>query len=427
MSTLFTSATLVDPGRGTVEVADLAVVSGRIGGVEAPTERFDASGCVVMPGLACAHHHLYSALARGMPAPADPPRSFVEILQRVWWRLDRALDLGAVQLSAAYGAVVASRAGTTAIVDHHASPAAIEGSLDALSDGLEGTGMRSVVCYEVTDRHGEEGGRAGIAENIRFIEANARPLVRPMMGAHASFTLGPSNLEALAGAARERGVPVHIHVAEDGFDERDSLDRYGLRTVHRLSHAGAIAEGDLLAHGVHLDDGEIAALRSSGAWVAHNPRSNMNNGVGRAPAEMLGERVVLGTDGIDGDMFAETRVCYLKSRDASVPGGPGFAVARLSAGAGFVGSMFGEPALGSLETGAPADLIVLDGDVPTPLTVSNVAGHLVFGFTAQHVRDVMIAGNWVVRNRRHQLVDETELAARCREAAPRLWARMEEL
>ncbi|MBA2312422.1 MAG: amidohydrolase family protein [Actinobacteria bacterium] len=426
MSIVLTGAVLVDRARKSVDTADLGISSGRISGAQDGSERVDVSGCVVMPGLVCAHHHLYSSLARGMPGPADPPRNFLQILERVWWRLDRALDLDAVHLSSLLGAVTAARAGTTAVVDHHASPEVIDGSLDALADGLDRAGMRSVICYEVSDRHGEERGRAGIAENLRFLDSNRRPLVRAMMGAHASFTIGPENLEALAGAAREQGVPVHIHLAEDDCDERDSLDRYGLRTAQRLASAGALEEGDLLAHGVHLDRDEIATVRSSGAWVAHNPRSNMNNRVGDAPVLEMGERVVLGTDGIDGDMFAETRACYLKSREASSSAGPDFSADRLGAGASFVGSMFGEPALGSFEPGAPADLIVLDAGAPTPLTASNSAGHLVFGYTAQHVRDVMVAGTWVVRNRRHQLVDEDELNARCRDAAPKLWASMED-
>ncbi|MGH2737136.1 MAG: amidohydrolase family protein, partial [Actinomycetota bacterium] len=344
---------------------------------------------------------------------------------RVWWRLDRALDLDEVRLSALLGAVIAARSGTTSIVDHHASPEAIESSLDEVAGGFVDAGLRGVVCYEVTDRHGEARGRAGVAENVRFLRENRRELVRGMVGAHASFTIGPATLEQLVGAARDVGAPIHIHLAEDDCDERDSLERYGLRTAHRLGEAGALGEGDLLAHGVHLDEAERERVTSSGAWIAHNPRSNMNNRVGYAPVLELGERVALGTDGIDGDMFAEARTCYLKAREASPDSGPGFATERLATGAGVVGSLFGEPALGSLEAGAPADLVVLDYASPTPLDATNLPGHLVFGMSAAAVRDVMVAGRWVVRDRRHTTIDEEELAARCREAAPRVWKRME--
>jgi cytosine/adenosine deaminase-related metal-dependent hydrolase len=359
-----------------------------------------------------------------MPGPARAPRNFTEILEFIWWRLDRALEPETIELSARLGAVQAALAGTTSLVDHHASPEAIDSSLDVLADGIAAAGLRAVVCYEVTDRHGSEDGRRGVDENARFLRANNRPLIRGMVGAHASFTIGDDTLEALVATARDAGAPVHIHVAEDDCDERDSLDNYGLRTAHRLSRAGAVAEGDLIAHGVHLDDSEIDAVRASGAWVAHNPRSNMNNGVGYAPALRMGERVGLGTDGIDGDMFAEARACYLRARETSLDVGPGFALERLSAGAAIVGSSFGEPTLGRIEPGAPADLVVLEYHHPTPLSGDNWAGHLVFGTGARDVRDVMVDGEWVVRGRRHQLIDEEELAARCREAAPRLWERM---
>lgn len=409
-----------------VETRDVLVEHGRVARSADGAAPVDASGCLVMPGNVCAHHHLYSALARGMPGPAEPPRDFPEILERVWWRLDRALDHETIRLSALLGCVEAARAGTTTIVDHHASPEAIDGSLDALAEGIEAAGLRAALCYEATDRHGEGRGRAGVAENARFARANERPLVRAMAGAHASFTLGPATLDALVGAARDAGAPVHVHVAEDECDQRDALERYRTRVVHRLRAAGALREGDVVAHGVHLDDSEVDALRASGAWVAHNPRSNANNRVGRAPVAALGRRVALGTDGIDGDMFAEARACYLVAREASHETGPAFALERLATGARVAGALFGEPALGTLEPGAPADLVVLDYRPPTPLHEGNVAGHFLFGMGAWSVRDVMVAGRWVVRDRRHVLVDEDELAARCRAAARRLWARMED-
>jgi len=411
-----------DLAAGTVERRDLHVSGGRLGGEGGDT--VDVSGCLVTGGFVCTHHHLYSGLARGMPGPSDPPRNFREILERVWWRLDRALDPEAISLSARLGALEAALAGTTTIVDHHASPEAIEGSLDLVADGIAAAGLRGAVCYEVTDRHGVQRGRAGIAENLRFAEANDRALIAGMVGAHASFTIGDKTMEELVACARGLGAPLHIHVAEDAFDEADSLERYGLRTAERLASRGALAEGDLIAHGVHLDDSEINSVRASGAFVAHNPRSNMNNGVGYAPAMSLGERVALGTDGIDGDMLAETKACYLKAREASWSAGVGFAVDRLAEGQAVAGSLFGEPALGRLSAGAPADLVVLEYEAPTPVDETNLAGHLIFGRPS--VRDVMVAGRWVVRSGKHVDIDEQDLRAKCNRAAPQLWKRMEE-
>jgi putative selenium metabolism protein SsnA len=412
---------------GPVERADLVVSGGRVGGDERGGGVVDVSGCLVVPGNVCAHHHLYSALARGMPGPSEAPRNFVEILERVWWRLDRALDLETVALSALVGAVDAARSGTTSIVDHHASPEVIEGSLGTVADALAAGGMRGAVCYEVSDRHGEDGGRRAIAENGRFLRTNERPLVRGMMGAHASFTIGEATLEELVREARDGGAPIHIHLAEDAWDEKHCLEAYGVRVAERLRRAGALDEGDVVAHGVWLDAEEIGLLRASGAWLAHNPRSNMNNGVGYAPVAEMGERVVLGTDGIDGDMFAEARACYLKAREATHDATISFPLERLAAGAALMGSIFGEPALGTLVVGAPADLAVLEYRAPTPFHGANLAGHYLFGLGAWSVRDVMVGGRWVVRARRHQLVDEEELAARARVAAKKLWDRMAEL
>jgi putative selenium metabolism protein SsnA len=425
VSFLLTGGLVVDPLTGSVEARDVAVEGERIGDSSGEATRIDVSGCLVMPGNVCAHHHLYSALARGMPGPAEAPRNFVQILERIWWRLDRALDLETIELSARLGAVEAARAGTTSIVDHHASPEAINSSLDALASGIGAAGVRAVVCYEVTDRHGRARGRAGVEENARFLRHNRRALVRAMVGAHASFTIGNETLQELVAVARDANAPIHIHVAEDAADERDSLDRYGVRTAHRLARAGGLEAGDLIAHGVHLDDGEQELVRTSGAWVAHNPRSNMNNGVGYSPVGALGQRVALGTDGIDGDMFAEARVCYLKAREASWQAGPSFAFDRLYTGPLLIGALFQEPAFGRLCAGAPADLMILDYRGPTPIEAANVAGHLIFGIGPGAVRDVMVAGRWIVRDRRHQLIDEAELAAQCSAAAPKLWSRME--
>ena len=426
MNWLLDGGLTVDPLRRIVREGVLAVTDGRIARESAAdAEPIDVSGCVVMPGFVCAHHHLYSALARGMPGPGEPPRTFPEILDRIWWRLDRALDPETIHLSALLGAVEAARAGTTTIIDHHASPEVIGGSLDLVALGIEEAGLRGVVCYEVTDRHGTARGREGIAENVRFLGENSRPRLRGMMGAHASFTIGPETMEALVAEARRMRAPVHIHLAEDQIDERDALERYGVRTVHRLFQAGALADGALVAHGVHLDEIEQRVLLESGAWLAHNPRSNMNNGVGYAPVAQMGRRVALGTDGIDGDMFTEARACLLKAREASWEVGPSFALDRLTAGAAIAGRMFGEPLLGTLADDAPADLLVLEYRPPTPLDAGNLAGHVLFGMSASGVRDVMVAGRWVVRSRRHELVDEADLAARCRAATPQLWSRME--
>ena len=422
-----TVVTSLDPP--TVVTADVEIRDGRIASVgrTSPSDgRLDVSGCVVIPGNVCAHHHLYSALARGMPYRLEPPSNFVQVLRRVWWRLDRALDDEAVFLSAWSGGADALLAGTTTIVDHHASPNALEGSLEQVASALEGLGVRSVLCYEVSDRDGPDRAAEGLEEHRRFAKAQ-HPLASLMVGAHASITLSEETLHACVELAEELDTGIHVHVAEDAADERDAQARFGRRVVERLADAGALHDRTLLAHCVQVDEAEAGLIRACGAWVAHNARSNMNNRVGRAPVERLGERVAVGTDGIDGDLFAESQAAYWRAREADPSVDPSWALARLAASARFAGAATGEPLLGRIEPGAPADLVVLDYDPPTPLQPENLGGHWVFGMSARQVRDVIVQGEVVVRDRRLTLVDAEELRGRCRVAAEALWRRLDAL
>jgi cytosine/adenosine deaminase-related metal-dependent hydrolase len=252
------------------------------------------------PGMVCAHHHLYSALARGMPAPPKQPGSFLEILEQVWWRLDVALDAEMIRWSAMLGAVEALQSGTTAIVDHHESPSCIEGSLSIIADACAEVGVRTNLAYGVTDRHGADGARRGLAENERFLRSGGRGMV----GVHAAFTCTDETLAAAAGLAADLGVGVHIHVAE-GIDD--------LAAGERLEHLATDAWW--LVHCVYLD-------RELPGTIAHNPRSNMNNAVGYARPAERSNRIVLGTDGIGADMLEEARLAYVRLRESDVRASP---------------------------------------------------------------------------------------------------------
>ncbi|MDH4141599.1 MAG: amidohydrolase family protein [Chloroflexota bacterium] len=407
----------------------------------------DCTGCLVIPGNVCAHTHAYSALARGMPYRLAPPRDFVEILRRVWWRLDRALDEASIRASARVAAMEAVLSGTTTLVDHHASPGVIDGSLDLIEDAFAEIGVRSVLAYETSDRDGPGHARAGIQENRRFlarVAATSPQLVRGLVGAHASFTLSDETLEACVDLAVSSGRGLHIHVAEDAEDERDAEAMHGRRVLDRLERAGGMAPVPVLAHGVHLDHAEAALFRASGATLVHNPRSNMHNAVGRAPLGMLGSRVALGTDGIGADMFEEGRTGYLRlaeehgssGRSGTGPGDDlpmddagdadaSWPLRRLAAGARLVADAFDEPEFGRIVPGAPADLVVLDQPLPTPITADTLAGHWVFGLSARAVRDVLVAGRVVVREGRLTGVDQDALTAEARVQAARLWERLD--
>lgn len=253
-------------------------------------------------GLVNGHHHLYSALARGMPAPPSTPKKFLEILDQVWWRLDTALDLEMIEWSAKLGALEALESGTTAIVDHHESPNAIDGSLTVIADACAEVGVRVVCAYGVTDRHGTDGAAAGIQENERFIEEGGRGMV----GLHAAFTCEERTMRAAIGIADDLGVGVHVHVAE-GFNDAGS----GAALARKAT------DDWLLVHGVHLPDGvEIKGT------LAHNPRSNMNNSVGYAHPSRFEIPVVLGTDGIGSDMLEEFRLAFVKQREVDVTATP---------------------------------------------------------------------------------------------------------
>ncbi len=421
-------ATLVPPR---VSSADLRVEGGRIVEVGpglqplAGEQRHDLGGALVMPGLVNAHTHLYSALARGMPGPAEAPRSFVEILERVWWRLDRALDEETIYLSALAGAMEAALSGTTLLFDHHASPSFIRGSLAILQRAVREVGLRSVLCYEVTDRNGPQGCEQGIAENAAFAAASDSEWSRSLIGAHASFTLSDETMGRLGRLVQETGRPLHIHAAEDEADVEDCRRRTGAGLLARLSRHGLLGPGTLLAHGVHLTRKELTEAQAAGAWLVHNPRSNMNNAVGYAPTDAF-RQAALGTDGMDGDLLAELRVAYLKMREEGRP--DAFEAARdlLSGGHRLAASVFGLP-FGALDPGAAADLTIFDYHSPTPLGPDQLTGHLLFGLDRSHVASVLVGGRFVVRDRRLVTVDAPAVLARARTAAAGLWRRMQAL
>jgi cytosine/adenosine deaminase-related metal-dependent hydrolase len=254
----------------------------------------------VTSGLVCGHHHLYSALARGMPAPPRQPASFREILEYVWWRLDVELDEEMIRWAAMLGATEALMCGTTAIVDHHESPSCVEGSLSLIAEACAEVGVRTNLCYGVTDRHGPDGARRGLAENERFLRAGGRGMV----GVHAAFTCGDDTLHAAAGLARDLGVGVHLHVAE-GLDDAEAGGRL----------EGLASEDWWLVHCVLLD-------RELPGTIAHNPRSNMNNSVGYAAPTSRPNPIVIGTDGIGADMLEEARLAYVRLREHDVMASP---------------------------------------------------------------------------------------------------------
>jgi putative selenium metabolism protein SsnA len=438
MPTFFRDALLVQLSPAKVEAGNLRVADGHIAELgpnarsQPGDEIVECSGAVLMPGLVNGHTHLYSALAAGMPAPPKQPQNFHEILQFIWWRLDRAHNLESVEVSGQIGALAAIRCGTTTLIDHHASPNAIDGSLAALENGIATVGCRGVLCYEVTDRNRPGEGREGLDENHRYAEVCAsrtESRFAAMVGAHASFTIEDHSLIGCVDLARRLGVGIHIHAAEDPVDERITRERFGCGLVERFQRAGLLdVPGTILAHCTHFSDADFAAVAERGDAIslAHNPNSNMNNAVGYTPVAKLKRPPQLGTDGIGADMWREARVAEFKSHDAGLPLPFGQSLEMLGQSARFVSNALGVK-LGILETGAAADLVLTNYRPATPLTSDNLAGHFLFAMGPEFVRDVMVDGWWVIRKGHVVTCDETAIRASSVEVARGLYNRMASL
>jgi putative selenium metabolism protein SsnA len=395
------------------------------------SEKLDADGQLLMPGNICAHTHFYGAYARGMAIPGLAPKDFPEILKRLWWPLDKALDKNSMRASALVHLVDAIKCGTTTLFDHHASPNFIDGSLDVIAEAVNETGLRAVLCYEVTDRDGEAKTKAGIRENVRFIERTRKENSRTaaLFGLHASLTLSDETLDACRDALPE-DAGFHVHVAEHESDQEDSLAKSGLRVVPRLVKHGILTAGSIAAHAVHVDEAEIELLAESGAWVSHQPRSNMNNGVGAADIEALtnaGVKVVLGNDGFTQDMWTEWKAAYLLqkvwNRDPRKMNGADLAAIATRNNAALSSSLYAGPSLGAITPGWKADLILVDYHPFTPLTSGNLSWHIVFGFHERMVTMTMVDGKILMRDRQLLNIDEAEIAAKALELAPEVWAR----
>ena len=394
-------------------------------------ERHRADG-IVSPGLVCSHNHFYSALARGLMVAVQPSKDFAQQLKHLWWRLDRALDPDIVRASGLVGAAEAARWGVTSVVDHHASPEFIDGSLDVLAEGFKTVGLRGVLCYETTDRNGMDGARAGVRENLRWAKAvdDARaagqePLLEAMIGAHAPFTVGDDTLSSLSDAVRASGRGIHIHVAEDKYDAVHSRLEHGLDIAVRLDKAGVLGPASLLVHGLYLTDSEVDLINERDAFLAHNAQSNMNNAVGYNALLPKYRNAVLGTDGIGSDMLAAANWAYFKHRDSGGQFWMDAFLGMLQNGNRLLERCFPGKRFGSVEPGYQADLAFWDYDPPTPLVDGNVAGHAAFGLSSGFVSGTMVGGKFVFKNR-HATFDYAAAMAAGREQTVRLWKRMEE-
>jgi putative selenium metabolism protein SsnA len=397
-------------------------------------ETFDAQDRYVLPGSICAHTHFYGAFARGMAIPGTPPRDFPSILSRLWWPLDKSLAKQDIRSSALVCLIDAIRHGTTTLFDHHASANSIGGSLDTIAAAVLEAGVRCALCYEVSDRDGPQKAEAGIQENLAFLAKarEHRPLLAAAFGLHASLSLSDQTLDRCRSLLPE-GSGFHIHAAESDADQFDSMTRYGMRVVNRLHQHGILGPASILAHCVRVDEREIDLLAETGTWVTHQPRSNMNNGVGVAPVEAMlkaGVRLALGNDGFSNAMWEEWKTTYLLHkawhRDPSRMSGLDVKRLAVDNNASLAAQYFGIP-IGRIEPGAAADLMFVDYQPFTEVSGENIVWHILFGFQDHMVTSTIVNGKFLMKDHELLTLDEEKIARTALGLSKKTWKRYQEL
>jgi len=427
--------TVISEGSIHIEEATVARVAASTEPIDIPpnADRIDASGKLAIPGLINGHTHLYSSLARGMSVSPFAPTTFTEILEQLWWKLDKALDDESVRTSALVGAMEAARCGVTTLIDHHASPNAIPGSLNRLREAVcDEVGLRGVFCYELTDRDGPERSAQGIDENLRFLQtAKDGGHCAAQFGLHASFTVGDEAIERVAAEIPD-GAGIHIHVAEGPEDEVQCEAAHGCRIIERLDRHGLLRSNSILAHCLHINEAEKDLLAERGSIVVHNPRSNMNNAVGLFDMPGFLRRDVLtglGTDGLGCNLLAELFTAGILQKHSlgdSLAGGFGDLDQILFRSNPSIAARLLGVQLGRIEAGAPADIALIDYVPPTPLDGGTLLGHLLFGLAVHSLRarDLFVAGRPVLRDGAFVDLDEQAIYAHAREQAAGLWNRL---
>ena len=415
-------------GTRIVAVGTGAELAGRYGEIE----RLAGNGRLLMPGLTNAHMHFYGMYARGMSL-RQTPHNFHEILQYLWWALDKVLDDEAVYYSALIPAITAVRHGVTSMIDHHASPNACAGSLDRIEEALTQVGVRGLLCYETSDRDGKGIRDAGLAENERYIRkcqaakaANPDHLFDGMMGLHASFTLDDDSLEQAVAIASGLNRGCHVHMLEDFVDETLTREKYGRSVVERLAHFGVLDSRSITAHGIFLDDAGRKLLADSNTIVVHQAQSNMNNAVGRADVFALlnaGVTVGIGTDGMTPDLRREAMTGYLLHKHHMSDNNLGwveYETMTMKNNPAIYQRLTGQP-VGRVEASYLADLILLDYYPPTAFNGGNFWGHFLFGLVDADVDTTLVNGKIIMRHKQIAHLDEAAIAAASRKVAERVW------
>ncbi len=398
-----------------------------------PDKILNLDGKYVSPGLVCSHNHFYSALARGILADIQPCNNFLDILKNLWWKLDRALDEESIYYSGLIGALEAVKCGTTSVIDHNASPSFITGSLSTLKKGFEKAGLRGILAYEITDKNGEKDVDEGVKESVDFSNLidkektsnDSNLLIETAIGAHAPFTLSDKSLEKIKEAIEMTKRGLHIHVSEDETDAEHSKKNFGKDVLKRLDDFYLLNEKALIAHGVYLTDDDISILNERDSFLLHNPRSNMNNGVGYMKSLSKIKNVAIGTDGIGSNMFEEVKFSFFKNNDEHCKLNMNDYMKYLQNGNVILERYF-DKKFGKIEKDYLADIVIYDYTPPTNLVEENLAGHFIYGFSSRDVETVIINGSIVYENRKFPK-DINSIYSEARDVANKLWERMNEI
>lgn len=398
----------------------------------ADAELVDAKGKVIMPGLINAHMHIYSAFARGMASSGPAPKNFGDILENLWWRLDKGLTLEDTRYSAYTTLIDCIKCGATTVFDHHASPYAIEGSLFEIADVSKELGIRTSLCYETSDRDGEEILQAGIKENTDFIKhanTDEQDMVKGMFGMHAAFTLSDKSLDACAAAMEGLNAGYHVHAAEGIEDLWDSLNNHGKRVIERLWDFNLLGEKTIAVHCIHVNGREMDILKDTNTNVVHNPESNMGNAVGCSPAMELMKRginVGLGTDGYTSDMFESIKVANIihKHQLCNPNAAWGEVPQMVHENNRKIAKQYFSKEAGILTEGSFGDVVIVDYNPLTPMDENNVNSHVLFGMMGRSVTHTIVGGKVLMKDRELLVADEEQIFAKSRELAQGLWNRI---
>lgn len=394
----------------------------------------DGADHVLAPGFVNAHVHLYGVLAHGIPLPSPDQESGGgwAFLDDFWWPLvEDALDHEMITAATDWVCAEMLRSGVTSFYDILEAPFAIPGALLAQKAVVDRRGLRGILSFESTERVSPANGQLGLKENAELVKhcrAQAgQTLVEGLICFHTTFTCSADFIKQAFALGEELDCSVHMHCNEATFEPEYALAHFGKRTLEYYHDLGVAGPRMQASQCVQLSAREIEIIAGNGVRVTHMPLSNCEVGGGIAPVPQMLERGItlgLGSDGYINDFFEVMRGAFLihKAGQQSTAVMPAHTIFYLATEGG--ARALGWNNVGRLAPGYQADLQLIDAVFPTPTALHNLYDQLVLWRNHTHVRDVMVAGQWRVRNGEVLGADWGAMRARVHENAQRMWAKV---